>query len=109
MATVSQLLHERLQNALQALGIAIDEPLQLAQTTDPRHGDYQTNAAMVLAKKLNQNPRTLAGQIVEKLSVHDVGPLPEVAGPGFINFKLSPDFLSKRLSELALDQRLGVE
>jgi arginyl-tRNA synthetase len=108
MASVSQLLHERLQNAIQALGIAIDEPLQLAQTTDPRHGDYQTNAAMVLAKKLNQNPRALAGRIVEKLSVQDVGPSPEVAGPGFINFRLSAQFLCKRLSELALDQRLGV-
>jgi arginyl-tRNA synthetase len=109
MATVSQLLHERLQHALQALGIAIDDSLQIVQTTDPRHGDYQTNAAMVLAKKLNQNPRTLAGRIVENLSLRDVGPTPEVAGPGFINFRLSADFLSGRLSELALDQRLGVD
>ena len=36
--------------------------LQLAPTTDPRHGDYQTNAAMVLGKKLKQNPRNLAGR-----------------------------------------------
>ena len=61
MATVSEILQERLQNALQAIGIAIDEPLQIAPTTDPRHGDYQTNAAMVLGKKLKQNPRSLAG------------------------------------------------
>src|SRR5438067_13874202 len=104
MATVSQLLHERLQDALQALGIAIDEPLQIVPTTEPRHGDYQTNAAMLLAKKLDQNPRTLAGRIVENLSVRDLGPTPEVAGPGFINFRLSAGFLSGRLSELALDQ-----
>jgi len=50
MPTVSQILQERLQNALRAVGIASDEPLQLTPTTDPRHGDYQTNAAMVLAK-----------------------------------------------------------
>ena len=94
MATVSEILQERLQNALQAIGIAIDEPLQIAPTTDPRHGDYQTNAAMVLGKKLKQNPRNLAGQIVANLSMNDIGTPPEVAGPGFINFRLSPEFLA---------------
>ncbi len=107
--TVSEMLRERLQNALQTIGIAIDEPLQMAPTTDPRHGDYQTNAAMVLGKKLKQNPRNLAGLIVANLSVNDIGTPPEVAGPGFINFRLSPEFLAHRLLELALDQRLGVE
>ena len=62
--TVSKLLQERLQNALQRIGISFDEPLQIAATTDPRHGDYQTNVAMVLGKKLKQNPRNLAGLIV---------------------------------------------
>jgi arginyl-tRNA synthetase len=108
MATVSEILQERLQNALQAIGITIDEPLQIAPTTDPRHGDYQTNAAMVLGKKLKKNPRNLAGLIVVNISMNDVGTPPEVAGPGFINFRLSPEFLAHRLHELALDQRLGV-
>ena len=109
MPTVSQILQERLQNALQAIGITSDEPLQLAPTTDPRHGDFQTNAAMVLAKKLTLNPRNLASRIVAHLSVRDIGEPPEVAGPGFINFRFSPEFLAKRLHELALDIRLGVE
>jgi arginyl-tRNA synthetase len=109
MATVSENLQERLQNALHAIGIAIDEPLQVTPTTDARHGDYQTNAAMVLGKKLKQNPRKLAELIVANLSVNDIGTPPEVAGPGFINFRLSPEFLAHRLLELALDQRLGVE
>ena len=97
-----------MQNALQALGISIDEAPQLAPTTDPRHGDYQTNAAMVLGKKLRQNPRNLAGLIAANLSMNDIGPPPEVAGPGFINFRLSSEFLALRLHELALDPRLGV-
>jgi arginyl-tRNA synthetase len=107
--TVSKLLQERLQNALQRIGIAIDEPLQIAATTDPRHGDYQTNVAMVLGKKLRQNPRNLAGRIVAGISVNDIGPPPEVAGPGFINFRLSKEFVDHHLHDLALDQRLGVE
>ena len=109
MPTVSQILQERLQNALRAVGIASDEPLQLTPTTDPRHGDYQTNAAMVLAKKLTLNARNLASRIVAHLSTNDIGEPAEVAGPGFINFRLSPEFLGKRLQELALDTHLGVE
>jgi arginyl-tRNA synthetase len=108
MATVSEILRERLQNALRSLGFSIDEPVQLAPTADARHGDYQTNVAMVLGKKLKQNPRSLAGLIGANLSMVDIGPEPEVAGPGFINFRLSPEFLGHRLHELALDQRLGV-
>jgi arginyl-tRNA synthetase len=109
MATVSEILRERLQNALRDLGFSIDEPVQLSPTADPRHGDYQTNVAMVLGKKFKQNPRNLAGLIGAKLSMNDIGPEPEIAGPGFINFRLSPEFLSRHLRELALDQRLGVE
>src|SRR5271156_7114730 len=97
--TVSKLLQERLQNALQRIGISFDEPLQIAPTADPRHGDYQTNVAMVLGKKLKQNPRNLAGLIAAKLAVNDIGPVPEVAGPGFINFRLSPEFVGRRLHE----------
>src|ERR1700760_1211802 len=109
MASVSEILQERLQNALQALGVSIKEAPQLGPTADPRHGDYQTNVAMVLGKKLKQNPRNLAGLIVAEISVHDIGPPPEVAGPGFINFRLSKEFVDLRLHDLALDQRLGVE
>jgi len=109
MATVTQILQERLQNALQAVGIKSDEPLQLAPTLDPRHGDYQTNAAMVMGKKLKENARTLASRIVANLSTKGIGPPPEVAGPGFINFRISPEFLAHRVHELALDKQLGVE
>ena len=78
--TVSAILQERLQKALQAIGLVTDEPLQLTPATDPRHGDYQTNAAMVLGKKVKQNPRNLAGLIVENLSMNGIGTPPEVAG-----------------------------
>ena len=107
--TVSRTLQERLQNALQTIGVATGEPPQVAPTTDLRHGDYQTNVAMVLGKQVKQNPRSLAGLIVANLSMNDIGEAPEIAGPGFINFRLSPEFVTHRLQELALDQRLGVE
>lgn len=65
---------------------------------DPSHGDLATNAAMILAKSAHQNPRELGDLIANELkslpSVIDVS----VAGPGFINFKLSPAFWYQQLS-----------
>jgi arginyl-tRNA synthetase len=109
MPTVCEILEERLHDALIASGVSIDEPLEVSATADPHHGDYQTNAAMVLGKKLNQNPRALAAKIVNKFDMSDIGASPEVAGPGFINFRLSSEFLANRVYRLGLDDRLGVE
>ncbi|MCP5384313.1 MAG: arginine--tRNA ligase [Sphingomonadaceae bacterium] len=56
---------------------------------DPSHGDLATNAAMVLAKQAKTNPRELAGKLVEKLSADADVEAAEIAGPGFINLRLS--------------------
>jgi arginyl-tRNA synthetase len=58
---------------------------------DPSHGDLATNAAMVLAKPAGTNPRALAGLIAPKLEAVPAVTSVEVAGPGFINLRLSPD------------------
>ena len=74
----------------------------------PEFGDYQANVAMSLAKKLGQKPREIAQQIVEKLEIADLCEAPTIAGPGFINFKLSLQFLNERVAELRSDPRVGV-
>ncbi len=56
---------------------------------DPSHGDLSTNAAMVLAKQARTNPRELAAKIVEKLEADPDVDAAEIAGPGFINLRLS--------------------
>jgi len=58
---------------------------------DPSHGDLATNAAMVLAKPAKTNPRTLAEAIRPKLEALPPVTSVEVAGPGFINLRLTPD------------------
>lgn len=55
---------------------------------DETHGDLSTNAAMVLAKKVGMAPRALAEQLVEGLKAHTAVEAVEIAGPGFINFRL---------------------
>ncbi|MGE8224884.1 MAG: arginine--tRNA ligase [Stenotrophomonas sp.] len=54
------------------------------------HGDFATNAAMLLAKAARSNPRAVAQALVDALPVSDDIVNVEIAGPGFINFKLSP-------------------
>jgi arginyl-tRNA synthetase len=81
---------------------------ELTPATDPRFGDYQTNAAMVLAKQRGENPREIAQQILAHLDVGDISEAPTVAGAGFINFTLRAGAIAKQAGELLRDERLGV-
>lgn len=56
---------------------------------DPAHGDLSTNAAMVVAKPLGKNPREVAAALVDRFSSDADIEAVDVAGPGFINFRLS--------------------
>ena len=76
---------------------------------DPSHGDLATNAAMVLAKGAGTNPRTLASAIAPKLEALPEVTAVEIAGPGFINIRLSPDAWRNELrSILAEGERYGL-
>ncbi|WP_026623267.1 arginyl-tRNA synthetase [Ensifer sp. WSM1721] len=68
---------------------------------DASHGDVATNAAMVLAKPLGMNPRAFADLIVEKLRLEPEVAEVSVAGPGFINVRLSVGYWQKLLSAMA--------
>lgn len=99
--TIQTLLESRLQEALGA-------PAQVSATADARFGDYQTNAAMILAKSRRMNPRQVAAEIIEKLDVGDFCLPPEIAGAGFINFRLKPETVAAQTRALLDDPRLGV-
>jgi arginyl-tRNA synthetase len=76
--------------------------------SDPRFGDFQCNAAMVSAKALKKNPRELAEKIISNLKVGDLCEKPQVAGAGFINFRVLDGELAKCLDAVTRDVRLGV-
>ena len=104
METIQSILASRLAAAAgDTGGIAVS--VQSAQ--DTRFGDYQSNVAMQLAKPRRANPRQLATEIIAKLQVDDLCEKPEIAGAGFINFRLKPATISAHLSALAADDRLG--
>ncbi|WP_035602833.1 arginine--tRNA ligase [Haloferula sp. BvORR071] len=104
--TLIQDLESRLATAFQTvLGEAVSAPVVAA--ADLRFGDYQSNAAMALAKQRKTNPRALAEQVIAALDLGGLGAA-DIAGPGFINFRISPEtFAAKAKAQLA-DPRLGV-
>ncbi|GLQ39165.1 arginine--tRNA ligase [Rhizobium albus] len=96
----------RIKNGLQTLeDIAAAEGLPLDRIAvepprDASHGDVATNAALVLAKPLGLNPRALAERIVPVLEADPDIAAVSVAGPGFINMKLSPAYWQKLLAHV---------
>jgi len=73
---------------------------------DPKFGDYQSNALMSLAKARKLNPRQLATDVVAKLDVSDTCEKVEIAGAGFLNFRLKPVVLAQTLQAAARGEHL---
>ena len=98
-----------MSQALNAVGVDLPEgfQVQVESAADLRFGDYQSNAAMVLAKRLRTNPRELAAKLIEVMELGDLA-VADIAGPGFINFRVTHSAWSKRMSALLGDDRLGV-
>jgi arginyl-tRNA synthetase len=106
METFQTVLAKKLTGALAKAGFL--NVGELTQATDPRFGDYQTNAALVLGKQRSENPRAVAEKILQRLDVTDLCESPTIAGAGFINFTLLPGAVAKKTAELSADERLGV-
>ncbi|CAN5533183.1 arginine--tRNA ligase [soil metagenome] len=111
MHTIASQIESAFRDAIrQAFNIDAD-PIIVPSQND-KFGDYQSNASMGLAKKLPEktNPRAVAEQVLAKLDLSAmVDEKPTIAGPGFINVRLSPTWLSRQLAVIAQDARLGVE
>ena len=98
-----------------ALGIDADPVVTPSQ--NEKFGDYQSNAAMGLVRTLSdhtgtkQNPRQIAEQIKSAVTplLAEVADEITIAGPGFINVRLKPAWLSRQLSQMAADASLGIE
>lgn len=106
METFQTILAKRLSDAVTAAGLP--NAGDLTPATDPRFGDYQTNAALVLGKERSENPKTLAAKILTQLDVGDLCDPPTVAGAGFINFTLRADAIARKAGEILRNERLGV-
>ncbi len=94
-------LRAEIVRAVQSLGAPADVDPILERPRDPSFGDWATNVAMVLAKPLGKKPRDLAQGIVERLDHARAGiRAAEIAGPGFINFRMASDVFAEGLRAL---------
>lgn len=79
---------------------ALPETVTVERPRNPEHGDYASNLALQLAKKVGANPRELAGWLAEALTKADGIASAEVAGPGFINLRLEASAQAKIVTEV---------
>src|SRR5437016_8062981 len=107
METFQSQLTRKLSEALSSAGFPLGG--EVSPATDPRFGDYQSNAALMLGKQRGENPRKIAETIIATLAVTEISEQPSVAGAGFINFILKPEAVETKIAALLGDERLGVE
>lgn len=105
-----QQIESLIQSALLSLQSALNLPKALPKIIietpkDKEHGDFATNIAMVLSKLIKQNPRQLAETIIQALPPSALITKTEIAGPGFINFFLSPHALYEVIAEILLQKK----
>jgi len=108
MNTPRQELEERVASAVSKLIAPAPPAPYVRPCLDPQHGDFQTNVALVHAKAMKKNPVELARQLGEVIFVRDIAEKPEIAGPGFLNFRLKPEYLAEQVAQRLSDARLGI-
>ena len=104
---LQQTLSAQIESAFAAAGVA-GSPIVLQPAKNPDFGDFQINGAMGAAKAAKQNPRELAQKIADELNGKGAFAHAEVAGPGFINLRLNPEFLAQQIHAALNDERFGV-
>ena len=100
---LERLLREALRSLVPAVLAECPDPAQVVveRARDAQHGDFASNIAMRLAKPARKNPRELAQAIIAALPVNSLVAKAELAGAGFINFRLAKDAWFAELRNVA--------
>jgi arginyl-tRNA synthetase len=94
-------LRAEIARSLAGMGVAEQGEIPLERPRNPEHGDWSTSVALGLARTLGRKPREIAETLVERLDLSSAGVRAvEIAGPGFINFRLMDDVLWDGLRQL---------
>lgn len=99
--TAAELIRAELIRAARDLGAPEPVDPVLERPRESAFGDWSTNLAMSLARPLRRSPRDLAQALIDRLDLQRAGvSAAEMAGPGFINFRLAPGAIARRLPEV---------
>lgn len=105
---IQAILSDKIQQALISAGAPLDCDAIVKLSAKAQFGDYQANGVMAAAKKMGMPPRQLAEKVIELLDLDGIAEKTEIAGPGFINIFLSPDWLTAQLETALADDKLGL-
>ena len=94
-----QKLQAEIERVLAEMGVDGQVAVAFERPRNPEHGDWATNVAMTLAKPLRRAPRQIAEELAERIDLGRAGiRSAEVAGPGFLNFRLAGSYLHEGLA-----------
>ena len=102
MQSLASLLTSRVEAAA-----GVDPEMRPA--TKPQFGHFQSNVALRLAKAEGRPPRDVAADLITRIDVADLCEPLEVAGPGFINFRIRSGVLARAASDLLADPHTGID
>lgn len=105
---IQSILSAKIKLAMIAAGADEQCDALVRQSGKPQFGDYQANGIMAAAKKCGQNPRDFARQVLNRADLAEIAEKTEIAGPGFINIFLRPEWLADRLSAALIQSHLGI-
>lgn len=108
MASLIQDLSAAASAAFEAMGLE-SKWGAVRRSDKPEFADFQCNGAMGAAKSAGRNPREIAGEIAAALKDHPMVLSAEVAGPGFINIRVSDEAMSARAAGILTDEMAGAE
>ena len=94
--TIASLVSEAIDSLCKAGELPaelVGSSIQIDRARDPRHGDFACNIAMSMAKPARRNPREIAQALIDAIAPSEMIASIEIAGPGFINFRLAPEAL----------------
>ena len=104
---IKELLHQNIVESLENLKLSHEKEFTIEIPNNTEFGDFSTNAALVLGKENKLNPKQLAEKIVKELKKNKAYKKLEIAGPGFINFFLSPSLFQQVFWEIYKSEDYG--
>ena len=106
---IRTVLSDRFQTAMDQAGIPAGLSPNIAPSKKAGFGDYQANGAMAAAKAMKTNPRAVAQSILDHLKLDDIAEKTEIAGPGFINIHLKPEWLATEVQTLRREPKAALQ
>ncbi|OOF77061.1 arginine--tRNA ligase [Rodentibacter caecimuris] len=106
---IQSILSDKIKQAMIAAGADESCDALVRQSGKPQFGDYQANGIMAAAKKMNLAPREFAQSVLMNANLSDIAEKLEIAGPGFINIFLNPNWIAEQISHTLNQSNLGIQ